>query len=107
MCSNSNFKYVVSRFFEFGSNKTITVHPIWSGIHDRNGVFLAWDNISDISRGKKISAKVYDITPSLLHLFNIPIHRDIDGKVLKEIFKKTYAVKSSKINGIREIFKEK
>jgi len=104
---NSNFIYIVSRFFEFGSNKTITVHPVWSGTHDRNGIFLAWDNIKDISQGKKISAKVCDVTPSLLHLFNTPIPRDVDGKVLKEIFNRTCSVKSSQIKGLGEIFTEK
>jgi predicted AlkP superfamily phosphohydrolase/phosphomutase len=88
ICTHSKSKYIVSRFFEFGSTKTITVHPVWSGTHDRNGIFLAWDNNNDIAAGKRIKAKLCDITPTLLHLFAIPIPKDTDGKPLMGIFSK-------------------
>jgi len=87
ICLRSDSKYVVGRFFEFGSKKTITVHPVWSGIHDRHGIFLAWDNGKDITQGKKIVARVEDITPTILYIFDIPIPRYMDGKVLTDIFK--------------------
>jgi predicted AlkP superfamily phosphohydrolase/phosphomutase len=88
ICTHSKSKYIVSRFFEFGSTKTITVHPIWSGTHDRNGIFLAWDNNNDFAAGKRLKAKLCDITPTILHLFSIPIPKDMDGKPLMEIFSK-------------------
>lgn len=88
ICTHSKSKYMVSRFFEFGSTKTITVHPVWSGTHDRTGIFLAWDNNNDIAAGKRIKAKLCDVTPTILHLFSIPIPKDMDGKPLMEIFSK-------------------
>ncbi len=86
ICLHSQSKYVVSRFFEFGSKKTITVHPLWSGTHDKRGIFLAWDNGRDIIQGRKVTARVEDITPTILYIFGIPIPRYMDGKVLNEIF---------------------
>ena len=40
-----------------------------------------------IQRLKKINAKIYDLAPTILHIFNVPIPSDIDGRVLTEIFK--------------------
>lgn len=48
-------------------------------------------------------ASVYDITPTILNLFNVPVGKNMDGKVLSSIFKKnrrikykTYKLKSQK-----------
>jgi predicted AlkP superfamily phosphohydrolase/phosphomutase len=55
------------------------------GDHRQNGIFLAWG--PNIRKGAKIeNVKVYDIAPTILHLFDLPIDRDMDGRVLKEIF---------------------
>ena len=32
------------------------------------------------------SAKIYDITPTILHIFGLLIAKDMDGRVLTEIF---------------------
>ncbi len=58
------------------------------GTHEKavNGIFLAYGK--DIKKGLKLGEiQIYDIAPTILHLFNIPIPEDIDGRVLKEIFK--------------------
>ena len=36
---------------------------------------------------KKNNLKIYDITPTVLHMFGLPDSDDIDGRVLTEIFK--------------------
>ena len=55
------------------------------GQHRLNGCFLVHG--PDIKQGVKITnAKIYDIAPTILHVFGLPIPRDMDGRVLKEIF---------------------
>jgi len=57
-----------------------------TGSHRMNGIFIAYG--LDIRKGFRIdNAKIYDIAPTVLHMFGVPIPRDIDGRVLKEIFK--------------------
>jgi len=54
------------------------------GNHCReNGIFFAYG--PDI-KNKKINAKIYDIAPTILHMFGIPIPKEMDGRVLEEIF---------------------
>lgn len=56
-----------------------------SGWHSLHGVFLAHG--SDIKKGERIeNAEIYDLVPTILHIFGVPIPSDIDGRVLKEIF---------------------
>ncbi len=60
--------------------------PYHSGDHNFDGVFLAYG--PDIKRGIEIDgAKVYDIAPTVLHMFGLPVPKDMDGRVLKEIFR--------------------
>jgi predicted AlkP superfamily phosphohydrolase/phosphomutase len=57
----------------------------WQGMHEREGMFLA--SGPDIRQGQEITgASLLDIAPTILHLFGIPIPRDMDGRVLSEIF---------------------
>ena len=54
--------------------------------HERYGIFLAYG--PDIKKGVEIQdAKIYDLAPTILHIFGTPIPKDMDGRVLKEIFK--------------------
>ena len=51
-----------------------------------NGIFIA--NGPDIKEGKKIEGvELVDLAPTILHMMNVPVPKDMDGKVLKEIFK--------------------
>lgn len=55
------------------------------GEHTMQGIFLACG--PNIKRGAEIKgARIYDIAPTILRIFDLPIPRDVDGKVLKEIF---------------------
>jgi len=58
----------------------------WSGQHARHGIFMACG--PDIKRsGEKLAnLKIYDISPTVLHLFGLPVLEDVDGRVLSEIF---------------------
>lgn len=54
--------------------------------HDSSGIFVAYG--SDIKKSK-ISGElsIIDLAPTILHLLNTQVPEDLDGKVLKEIFK--------------------
>jgi predicted AlkP superfamily phosphohydrolase/phosphomutase len=55
------------------------------GDHKQNGIFLAYG--PQIKKETKIEgARIYDITPTILHIFDLPVDKDMAGRVLKEIF---------------------
>ncbi|MEM2145441.1 MAG: alkaline phosphatase family protein [Candidatus Jordarchaeaceae archaeon] len=59
---------------------------VWSAYHKLQGVFIAYG--PDIKEGCKVeNAKIYDLAPTILHMFYIPIPQDMDGRVLTEIFR--------------------
>lgn len=50
------------------------------------GIFMAYG--PDIKKGTRLEKiKIYDIAPTILHVFGIPLSRDLDGVFLKRIFK--------------------
>lgn len=75
----SNFFVTHGLFVKNMFNK----NPI--NFHSASGIFLAYGR--GVKSGQRISgAKIYDIAPTILHTFDIPIPEDIDGRVLKEVF---------------------
>ena len=57
-----------------------------SGVNRTEGIFIAHG--PDMKKGRTIKgAKIYDIAPTILHMFNAPIPNDTDGVVLKDIFR--------------------
>lgn len=56
-----------------------------SGDHRINGIFLMNGNSIKINSKIK-NARIIDLAPTILHMFNVPIPRDMDGRVLTEIF---------------------
>jgi len=61
--------------------------PPYSGWHTRRGLFIAYG--PDIkNNGERLTKlKIYDITPTALHMFGLSVPDDMDGRVLTEIFK--------------------
>jgi hypothetical protein len=61
--------------------------PALSGGHVRAGLFMACG--PDIKKINEPLAglRIYDITPTALHLSGVPVSDDMDGRVLTEILK--------------------
>lgn len=57
-----------------------------SGDHRINGIFLINGNSIKINSKIK-NARIIDLAPTILHMFGTPIPRDMDGRVLTEIFR--------------------
>lgn len=54
-----------------------------TGSHRMNGIFVAAG--PDIRRGTVETVHLYDIAPTILHLFNVPVPADMDGRVREDI----------------------
>ncbi len=53
--------------------------------HHQMGIFAAYG--SKIKKGFRLEgARIYDVAPTILYLFDFPIPEDLDGRVLTEIF---------------------
>jgi len=69
-----------SPYGDIFSRNTNEIHT-----HKMNGIFIAYG--PDIKRGQIKGAKIIDIAPTILHMMDVPVPEDMDGRVLKEIFK--------------------
>ncbi len=84
-----NPKYSISHIL---SERLITPlsESLRTGDHENgylNGILIAYG--PDITQGLNVEgAKLIDIAPTILHMFGLSIPTDMDGRVLKEIFKK-------------------
>lgn len=76
-----NEKYVFRDYFGTEWKK----ESVFSGNHEIEGIFLAYGK--DIKKGHKVNCNLVDITPTALHILDENIPLDIDGKVIKDIFK--------------------
>ncbi|MDY6855658.1 MAG: alkaline phosphatase family protein [Thermodesulfobacteriota bacterium] len=57
----------------------------WSGIHEPEGVFLAYGK--DIKKGEAVQgANIIDVAPTLLYLLDSKVPKSYDGRVLKDVF---------------------
>jgi len=69
--------------------KPMIFKPSLPGIHDRNGIILAYGpSIRNLAIGKVM---IWDVCPTILYIFGIPKFPKLDGKILKQIFKKRFA----------------
>ncbi len=66
----------------------IATKALRTGTHRPEGIFFAYGPY--VKKGCKLNSDVYtwDIAPTLLHMLDLPIPDYMDGRVLKEIFRK-------------------
>lgn len=57
----------------------------WGGTHRLHGIVVA-GGPAFRSGGEIVKARLIDIAPTLLHLLNVPVPEDMDGKVLTSLF---------------------
>lgn len=58
----------------------------WEAENKKFGLFMAYG--PNIKRGEKIdNVSILDLAPTILHLMDVAVPDDMDGKVLKEIFR--------------------
>lgn len=55
-------------------------------IHDPYGIFIAYGKDVITKKEEIKGLEIVDITPTVLHLFNMPVSPEMDGKVLRQIF---------------------
>lgn len=83
-------KYSAHRMFELGSNKLITLHPIYSGNHKMDGIFFAaGKGIKSMPEAPSAEPRLVDLAPTILHCLGNYIPSGMDGRVLEEIFEST------------------
>jgi arylsulfatase A-like enzyme len=41
----------------------------------------------DFARGARVESAIWDVAPTVLHLFGVPIPRKMDGRVLRELLR--------------------
>ena len=81
---------VIIEDYKYNTSPKIGGNTIWeipatqSGGHRVDGVILFKG--PDVKKHIKIKAKIYDIAPTILHIFGLPIPRDMDGKILANLF---------------------
>lgn len=82
----------------FTAKKYITKREKIRGCHHREGILIACgDDFKAGRRYNKSDFYLWDIAPTVLHFFNIPIPELIDGCVLKEIFRKSSELLKRKV----------
>jgi len=61
-------------------------HGYWTGWHRPQGMFMAYGPDIKKSGLRLDNLKIYSLTPTVLHMFGLPVPGDMDGRVLTEIF---------------------
>jgi len=72
----------------FGNSRYVFEQMRRTGKHSKSGIFVGYG--PNIMKNKQVQylLKTWDIAPTLLHMLGLPIPQYMDGKVLKEIFRK-------------------
>jgi len=87
--------------FEIGTNLTVGHDEVIdykiedpSGFHRLDGIFLMKGK--GVKKGVETQAEIIDLTPTILHIMNVPIPSDVDGKVIREAFEAYLAGKEAR-----------
>lgn len=81
--------YQAGSFVDFGSNRTTSDVTLITGNHDMDGILLARGE--SLKKGVSINeANIMDIAPTILYMMGCKIPEDMDGKVLRGIFKEAF-----------------
>lgn len=101
-------KYITTE--SMAIRETVFYPSNWSGAHTSRGIFLAYG--PGIKKGCNIKgAKIYDITPTILFMLGVPVPRDIDGRVLAEIFAPSSELAKKEViyqqRGEKDVIREK
>jgi len=80
------FKENCSGNYSFYSND-LWFREFDDGMHYREGIAIFYGPSIKKEANFNSRAMIWDICPTILHIFNLPIPKDMDGKVLMEIFK--------------------
>ena len=71
---------------DIGRKESFEQPDMWRGENKRLGLFMAYG--PDIKKGEQVdNIAILDLAPTILHLMNIPIPTEMDGRVVKEIFR--------------------
>jgi predicted AlkP superfamily phosphohydrolase/phosphomutase len=82
-------RYLAGNPVTFGSNKIIVDGLFPSGFHRMEGMFLAKGPV--FQRGVTLQkATIFDLAPTILYLMGTEIPRDMDGRVLLELFEERF-----------------
>jgi len=92
--------YNSHRMFELGSEKLVTLHPMYSGSHDFDGIFLATGQ--SIKAGQDLHRlSILDVAPTILHILGVPTPNYMDGRVPTLLFPE-----DSKLAQIETVFED-
>jgi len=86
-----NLETIAFGDFEFGSNKVLEESFGVSSSHRMNGIFIA-SGAGIKNTGEFRGAQLIDLAPTILHLLDLPVPNDMDGRVLTEILTDARAV---------------
>jgi predicted AlkP superfamily phosphohydrolase/phosphomutase len=75
-----DFRY--TQKIELGRKKLWEIPVLRTGEHRIEGLWMI--SGSNVQKSKKLNAKIIDLAPTILHLLNVPIPVDMDGRVLEE-----------------------
>ncbi len=80
--------YNYNVIFSYDSNAlfgNVKLHIKGKHFSDMYGIFSAYGD--EVKAGTIKNTSILDVFPTVLHILNVPLPKDLDGKVLKEIFK--------------------
>lgn len=79
-------EYIPFNRMDFYEGSYLTdIDKLQSAGHAMEGLLIVQGE--DIKNGHMVNANIYDVMPTILHILNMPIPSDVDGIVLKDIFK--------------------